>query len=575
MDPAKGFKKMKHQEFKSIFKEVVIILSPITNIVNYKKQNKLFDIFFKIFNKEKKLIFNIFVSSIILTIVSIISSFYIKSMFNIVEDNVYSIFVCLITIFSLINILKVITNYLRSYYENYLNKNIDTKLFSSFLNHIYTLPLNAISNRSTGEILTRINELNNIKEIISNMFITLILNLFMAITSLIVLFLINKDLTIILILLIIIYLVNNIIWTKPINNLVEDNIEKETIFNSSTASILSKFISLKNSHKYPIQKNTQTLLSYILNTFHLKSLLNIYNFINQFILEIGIFIINTYAFVLMKNNSIELLDLITYNSLYIYFIEPIRDIINLIPKYIYIKRSFIKINDFLQLENENLEGNSEHFINGDICFDKVKFSYNMYDYPINNYSINIKAGNKVLVMGKSGCGKSTLFKLLFRLYELNEGNIKINNINIKDYSLNTIRNNVSYVSQDEEIYNDTILNNILLGKNIPISKLNSILYITQINEILDKKAFRLNTIITSDSSNLSEGEKARIIIARTLVKNSKIMIFDETFSSIALDDANKMINNICLKFKDYTIILISHFKPCYKFNQIIEGDFNG
>ena len=90
-----------------------------------------------------------------------------------------------------------------------------------------------------------------------------------------------------------------------------------------------------------------------------------------------------------------------------YLIDPIKEIINLIPKYVFIKRSFIKINDFLMLEREVIDENKVKFINGDILFDKVKFSYNKYDYPINNYTLRIKKNSKVLVMGKSGSGKST------------------------------------------------------------------------------------------------------------------------------------------------------------------------
>ena len=86
---------------------------------------------------------------------------------------------------------------------------------------------------------------------------------------------------------------------------------------------------------------------------------------------------------------------------------------------------------------------------------------------------------------------------------------------------------------------------------------------------------RLNTLLLEDQSNLSGGERARIIIARTLIKNNPIIIFDETFSAIAQSDANIMIENILKKYQNNTIILISHFKPNYKFDQEVLGDFNG
>jgi len=574
MDPASTLKKVKHDYFQENFKDVIIELYPINNIVSYNQDNKLLDMFFKIFNCNKKIIISIIISSIILTITSIISSFYFKSIISSIENNLTSIFICISTIFLIINLIKVFISYLRIYYETYLNKNIDVVLFEQFIRHIFNLPLNAIANKTSGEISTRINELNNIKELFSNMFITLMLNLLMAITSLIVLFYINDKLTFILLLIIIIYLINNIIWLKPINNYVEDNITLETNFNSTLINNLNHIISIKNNFSYPINKLEEKLLSYLSHTFNFKNKINIYILLNSFIIDIGLFILNVVGFIFILNNSLLLIDLITYDTLYIYLIDPIKDIINLIPKYIFIKRSFIKINDFLMLEEENIKDNNNKFINGDIYFDNIKFSYNKYDYPINNYSLRIKKGSKVLVMGKSGLGKSTLFKLLFRLYNLDNGSIKINDVDIRNYSLSTLRNNITYVSQDEAIINDTLENNILMGKNINLKTLNKVLNITQVNEILDKKALKLKSYILEDASNLSGGERARIILARTLIKNSPIIIFDETFSSIAQDGANLIISNILNNYKDKTIIIISHFKPRYKFDIVINEGFN-
>ena len=575
MDPAKGIVKVKHEIFARDFKDVLLIFSPISKIVKYEDSNKLYDIFINFIKSDKKLIINLFITSFILTIVSVFISFYMKIILNSAQNNIKSLFIAFVIIFFILNIVKVLFSYLRNYFETYLNKNVDVKLIPSFLIHIFNLPLSAISNRTTGEIITRVQELENLKEVFANMFITLVLNLLMAIISWFVLMFINWQLTLVLVVIIVIYLFNNILWLKPINKMVENNIVLETEFNSILNNNLNHIISIKNDGIFSKNKIEEKLISFLNNTFNFKKNINIYSFINEFIVEIGLFVLNTLGLVFIMNNTIELIDLITYDSLYLYFINPIREIVNLIPKYVFIKRSFYKINDFLMLEEESTIDDLEEFSNGDIKFDKIDFSYNCYDYPISNYSLNIKKNSKVLIMGKSGSGKSTLFKLLFRLYDPLKGNIMINNINIKDYHVNTIRNNICYISQDEGLYNDTLLNNITLGKDISLEKLNKIIDLCQINDILDKKSFRLNTLLLEDSSNLSGGERARIIIARALLKNSNIIIFDETFSAIAENDANIMINNIFNYYPNKTFILISHFKPSYKFNLVVEGGFNG
>ena len=571
MDPAKGLIKVSYEEFQRDFQEVLLILSPITEIVKYNDKNTLLEIFFKLLNKEKKLIINLFISSIILTIVSIISSFYFKIILSSITtfNNNYILFIILI--FSIIILLKVILEYLKNYYITYLSKNIDANILPTFLHHILSLPLNAISNRTTGEIVTRVHELNNIKELYSNMLVSLILNLLLAISSWFVLYFIDNKLTIILFIVILIYLLNNLIWITPINNLVEDNLNKETTFNSYLNNTLTSITTTK-SYSYLGNRLEERLIDFQKNTFFFNKKISIYQFINNFIIEIGLFILNTTGIYLVMNNNLELLDLITYNSLYLYFIDPIKELIGLIPKYSFIHKSFQKVNDFLMLEKEKVVNKEEEFINGDIEFENITFSYNLYDYPIKNYNLKINKNSSLLIMGKSGCGKSSLFKLLYRLYEPLKGTIKINNINIKDYSLKTLRDNIALISQDEQIYNDTLLNNITMGTAISLQNLNKILEICDINDILAKKALRLDTFIMEDGSNLSGGEKSRIFIARALVKNKSIMIFDETFSAIAKKDAEKMIKSICEYYKNRTIIIISHFKPNYKFDQIIEGD---
>ena len=574
MDPAKGMVKVKHEIFARDFKNVLLIFSPISKVVKYEDSNKLYDIFINFIKSDKKLIINLFITSLLLTIVSIFISFYMKIILNSAQYNLKSLFITFVIIFFILNLIKVVFSYLRNYYETYLNKNIDVKLIPSFIEHIFNLPLSAISNRTTGEIITRVQELENIKEILANMFITLVLNLLMAIVSWFVLMFINWKLTLVLVVIIVIYLLNNILWLKPINILVENNIVLDTEFNSVLNNNLNHIISIKNDGLFIKNKLEDKLISFLSNTFYFRKKINIYNFINEFIIEIGLFILNTIGLIFIMNNSIELIDLITYDSLYLYFINPIREIVNLIPKYVFIKRSFYKINDFLMLEEESTTDKEEEFSYGDITFSNIDYSYNCYDYPIKNYSLNISKNNKVLVMGRSGSGKSTLFKLLFRLYDPIKGNILINNINIKDYNINTIRDNICYISQDEGLYNDTLLNNITLGKDITLEKLNEVINLCQINDILDKKSLRLNTLLLEDSSNFSGGERARIIIARALLKNTNIIIFDETFSAIAESDANKMINNIFGYYPNKTFILISHFKPNYKFDLIVKGGFN-
>jgi ABC-type bacteriocin/lantibiotic exporter with double-glycine peptidase domain len=572
MDPAKGMTKIKHNDFIKIWQNVIIVLTPKCPIIKFNQTNRLFDLFKKICHQEKKLIINLLIVSIILTILSIVSSFYFKISIKTISTNNYDYLWLIIIFFAILTIIKIFINYLRSYYENYLNKNIDVKIFIPFLKHIFKLPLKAISNRNTGEIATRINELNNIKNLFSNLFVSLILYLFMALSSLFFLYYLNYQLSIMLLTIIVIYISVNLLFIKPLMAKTNQNISFETSFNSMVISYLAAFNSIKNINQlnYFTNKLENNCCSYINDTFNFNNYLNRFMFLNNVIMDLGLFIVNTFGILMIYKNNLSLIDLVTFDSLYLYLLDPIKQIINLIPKYIYIKNTFTKINDFISLDEEESNIiNNEIFINGDIDFSNISFSYNYYNYPLNKFSLHIEKGSKVLIMGSSGCGKSTLFKLLYRLYDPFSGRIAINNINIQDYSLNTIRNAITYVSQDEKLFNDTIKNNLTLGKTVSVDILNNIANICQINSILDAKSLRFDSVILESADNLSGGEKARLILARSLINSKPIIILDEAFSQIEEQDANIIINNIIDYFKENTIIIISHFKPAYNFNQVI------
>ena len=139
-----------------------------------------------------------------------------------------------------------------------------------------------------------------------------------------------------------------------------------------------------------------------------------------------------------------------------------------------------------------------------------------------------------------------------------KGNITINDINIKDYSLNTLRSNILYVSQKECLFSDTIYNNIVINKSISKKELNYILKITKVDEIISKKSLRLDSYLYDSGFNLSGGERQRIILARTLVQKPKILILDESLSETDNKTEKYILDKIHKYLKNTTIIYISH-----------------
>jgi len=184
-------------------------------------------------------------------------------------------------------------------------------------------------------------------------------------------------------------------------------------------------------------------------------------------------------------------------------------------------------------------------------------------------NFEIKENSMVMLKGHSGCGKSTFCQILYQELKDYKGEILLGEKNLKDYSLNTIRSNISYVSQHEKIFTDTILNNLVLDREVDDKFLQEVLEICELEKVLQQKKMRLETIIGNDLPSLSGGEKQRIILARALLKKASIFIFDEALSEVDYETERIIIKNIRKYFKNVTILYITHKKQDDLFEKVI------
>jgi ATP-binding cassette subfamily B protein len=574
MDPAQGIVKKALKDFLDLWDNILILLNPLNSkITHYGKKISLTTISLSLIKENKSLFLVLIIFSLFLMILSIIGNFYFQIAISCIQKgNDTTILKIIIILFLGLFLLKVLISYLKNYYLCYINKNLDISIFSRFLTHIFNLPLTFMQNRSTGEITTRIEELNEIKNLLTEFFTNVILNTILIFGTAIVLYMISPKLFFILCLIIFIYLLIGILSSKTIYRHLKENIEVSTNFNASLIETIEMNTSLKNLNLTSrfLAKLESKLIIMLKQSFNFGKLLNIIDFLKNFIYEIGLFTISSYGIYLIYQNNLELLSLITFNSLIIYLFNPIKDLIDLIPKYNYLKASFHKISEFINIPKEEQKGDFKIINNSKIQFNNVNFSYNKLTNILNNFSLEIREGEKVILIGSSGSGKSTVCKLLCRYLENYLGDITINNTSEKDYSLDTIRDNILYVGQEESLFTGTIKDNIICFRNILEEDFNKVIDICNIKSIIANKPNRYNTVINAAKNNLSGGERQRIILARALLKKAKILILDEALSEVDENLERDIISNIMLNFKDVTLIYVSHKNVADKFQKVIE-----
>jgi ABC-type multidrug transport system fused ATPase/permease subunit len=297
--------------------------------------------------------------------------------------------------------------------------------------------------------------------------------------------------------------------------------------------------------------------------YHSINTISIYNInilTNIFIIAFSnYFNINAVSFLVHKHKLLENFKcIIEFNNDYIKCNKSLKNIFHILDNDVYYNGNFIPISNDIR---------------GNIIFRNINFNYikTPEHLILNRFNFEIKEGNKIGIVGPSGCGKSTIVKLLMGIVKQQEGTIYIDNINIDFYNNKWIRNKIGYVSQDNILFADTILNNITYG--LDTYDMNDVINIAKIanaHEFILKLPDGYNTIFdATELSSLSSGQKQRIAIARALMRNPKILIFDEATSAldpyceeIVQNTINDCFNNIN---KKSTIIVIAHRKSALNF----------
>jgi ATP-binding cassette subfamily B multidrug efflux pump len=220
-----------------------------------------------------------------------------------------------------------------------------------------------------------------------------------------------------------------------------------------------------------------------------------------------------------------------------------------------------RINEFLQIKPEiQNTSNSKEPINGDIEFINVNLIYDDTKIKaLDNLSFKINEGKQIGIFGKTGSGKTTIANLICRLYDVTNGAIKINNIDIKSTNLNTLRTSIGYIPQDGYLFSGTIRENI--GFADDLDNMEEVKIAAQKAEMLDEiNSFpdKFNTIIGERGVQLSGGQRQRLAIARVFYKKPKIYIFDDCLSAVDANKEQKILKNLRIETKDKTTIIISH-----------------
>lgn len=565
-DPAKGIVKYTPEEFFKIWSGVLILMVPSAKFEKGDETKGLFQRFWGLIKVQKYLLVNIFVSSILITILGIIGSFYFQFLIDDILPNNLNKSLLVISIAMIgLAVFRIITEFFRSMLLVHMSQNIDIPLLLGYYNHVIDLPMNFFGTRQVGEIISRFNDASKIRDAISSAALTVMIDTVMAIAGGIILYMQSSKLFFTCFIPIVCYLILVFVFKKSLENVNREVMEDNSKLTSYLVESIEGIETVKafNGERKVNLETEKKFVKFIKSVFKYGYVNNLQGSLKNLVKGVfGIVVLWIGAYYAIKG-EITIGTLISFNALLAYFIEPIERMINLQPELQSAMVAADRLGEILDLETEKAK-NEDKKINpntllGDISLKNVDFRYGTRQLVLKNINMDIKPGEKIALVGESGSGKTTIAKLLMDFYDVEKGEVTINNYNIKDINKEVLRDKIAYISQDSFFFSGTIKENLeFANSEATYEDIIDVCKKAQIHDYINSTPTRYETLLEEKGTNLSGGQRQRLAIARALIKKPEILIMDEATSNLDSITEKAIENTIEECTKDVTTIIIAH-----------------
>lgn len=508
----------------------------------------------------KKNIFNFIVCVILFSTSGIMSVFLATIVQKMVDtsvdkniDQFYNVMILAI-LFIIINFLIYI---LRGVFKAKYLKNVMFSLNHDLFKGIFSMTVKEFNQENSSVYLSIFN--NDLKIIERNYFdnlLTMTADLSQFIICLIAVFSLQFSLAIIVIIINIIAIFVPVLFSKVLSKKQVTSMQKYSQLNAKIKDFFNSFELIKC---FQVTRHIIHQFDYFENEYETsmqnyrydEGLISGFSTLSSLGVSVMTTLISLY-FVIM--NKISIGEMLAITQLVNNIANPLGRLSNELPLLKTIKPIENKIEEYLEINSEKRTNLIDSI--DDISFNNVSFSYDCSKEIIHDFNYTFYKKKKYVLIGNSGSGKSTLIQLLLNNYEASRGTLLMNGIDINTISNTSIYRRISIVHQNAPILNDTLKNNITYFESYSEKQINEVVERAGLKNLVQSMPNGLNTVINENGNNISGGEKQRISIARALLKNADLLIYDEPTSNLDHTTA-KEIENILLK-ENKTCIMITH-----------------
>lgn len=522
--------------------------------------------FVPIIYKYRQQLFKVLLVSVVLQLLGLAGPFFTQTIIDkvLIHRSLDTFDVLVVGMFMSTMFQQWITA-MRGYIFTHITSEIDATLGGRLFKVISFLPLSFFDKWKDGEVVSRVGELENLRNFLTGSSLTAILDIIFSIIYFAVMLYYSPVLTLIVSVVLVCFVILNVVVAPIYRNMIN----RRFLINAECQSFLIESINGMHTIKMMavesefVRRYEDIFAHYLHTALSVINLANIVGSISMFLQQIFNLSILWIGAIYAMDGDITVGELIAFQMIAGMLIAPV---MRLVDAWQYFQQTHVSINRLADVMNETCEPEFNPSrttlpkVKGTIEFDDVSFSYDKkMSSVLNNINISIPAGTRVGIVGASGSGKSTFTKLIQRLYTPEIGRILIDGVDIAQVEPAWLRRNIGVVMQENMLFSGTIEENIKIAfPNATHEDVERAAYIAGAHEFIERLPNKYNTFVGEGGGLLSGGQKQRIAIARALISDPHILIFDEATSALDYESEAHIMSNMGKIAQGRTALIIAH-----------------
>ena len=567
-DPAIGQKTLSHEEFQAGWTGYVLLLEPTVLFYNTEEDKTSLWKFVELLKPHTLVLTEVLIASIFIQIFGLITPIFTQIILDRVVVQRSELTLVAVGLGLLIfSLFQVAMSALRDYLLDHTANKIDATLIIGFIHHTLSLPLSFFESRYVGDILSRVQENQKIRSFLTGEALSVILDFLTLFIYLGMMFWYSWQMALVALAIAPPFIILALVATPFLRRISQEIFTAHTAENSYLIETLSGINTIKSSAvEQTVRWHWEELLNEkIKKGFSGQIIGNQLSIVSNTIKTLATTILLVFGAYLVINNRLTIGQLVAFNMLLGNVISPFQRLAGLWNQIQEISISLERLNDVLEYApEENLQKDVRQNLpqlQGNLRFDKVTFRYHPESEVnvLENLSFEIKAGQTVALVGRSGSGKTTISKLILGLYLPTSGNIYIDGKDLANVSKRSLRSQIGLVDQDTFLFGGTIRQNISLAHpDASIDEIREAARLAGADSFISTLPMGYETQIGEGGGMLSGGQRQRIAIARALLGNPRLLIFDEATSNLDTESERIIQNNLNRILSKRTAIVIAH-----------------